>query len=137
MSFTYEVGTLTGSEYVELIKSVGWKIGKDLILRDVDKALSTTTYIVVVRDSESNVVAAGRVFSDDLTMSFIPDILVMPDFQRMGLGRVILDMIKARYGHTIFYFGGQPSQEEFYEKLGFKKGMTSFTGRFSPNAFFD
>ena len=137
MSFTYEVGTLTGSEYVELIKSVGWKIGKDLILRDVDKALSTTSLIVVVRDSKSNVVAAGRAFSDDLTMTFIPDILVRPDFQRMGLGSVILSMIKARYGHTIFYFGGQPSQEEFYEKLGFKKGMTSFTGRFSPNAFFD
>ena len=137
MSFTYEVGTLTGSEYVELIKSVGWKIGKDLILRDVDKALSTTSLIVVVRDSKSNVVAAGRAFSDDLTMTFISDILVRPDFQRMGLGSVILSMIKARYGHTIFYFGGQPSQEEFYEKLGFKKGMTSFTGSFSPNAFFD
>ena len=137
MSFTYEVGTLTGTEYVELVNSVGWKTGKNLVLSDVDKALSATSYTVVARDSKSNVVAAGRAFSDDLTMTFIPDILVRPDFQRMGLGREILGMIKARYGHTIFYFGGQPSQEEFYEKLGFKKGMTSFTGRFSPNAFFD
>ena len=137
MNFTYEVGTLKGSEYVELVKSVGWKTGKDLILSDVDKALNATSYTVVARDSRSNIVAAGRAFSDDLTMTFIPDILVRPDFQRMGLGREILGMIKGRYGHTIFYFGGQPSQEEFYEKLGFKKGMTSFTGRFSPNAFFD
>lgn len=137
MSFTYEVGTLKGSEYVELVKSVGWKTGKDLILSDVDKALNATSYVVVARDSKGFVAAAGRAFSDNLTMTFIPDILVKPDFQRMGLGREILGMIKAHYGHTIFYFGGQTNQEEFYTKLGFKKGMTSFTGRFSANAFFD
>ena len=119
MNFTFEAGTLKGSEYVELVKSVGWKTGKDLILSDVDKALNATSYVVVARDSKGFVAAAGRAFSDDLTMTFIPDILVKPDFQRMGLGREILGMIKARYGHTIFYFGGQPSQEEFYEKLGF------------------
>ena len=137
MSFTYEIGTLAGSEYVELVKSVGWKTGKDLILNDVDKALSATSYIVVARDSNGTVAAAGRAFSDNLTMTFIPDILVRPDFQRLGLGREILEMIKARFGHTVFYFGGQADQEEFYTKLGFKKGVTTFTGRFSPNAFFD
>ena len=137
MSFTYEIGTLAGSEYVELVKSVGWKTGKDLILNDVDKALVATSFIVVARDSNGTVTAAGRAFSDNLTMTFIPDILVRPDFQRLGLEREILEMIKDRFGHTVFYFGGQVDQEEFYTKLRFKKGMTSFTGRFSPNAFFD
>ena len=91
----------------------------------------------MIRDSSGKAIAAGRVFSDDLTMTFIPDLWVRPEFQGSGVGRRIVEKIKERYGHTIFYFGAQLGNEPFFEKLGFKKGMTSFTGRFQPNPFFD
>jgi GNAT superfamily N-acetyltransferase len=133
--FKFETGTLTPHEYVTLVRSVGWKIGANVNLAEVEKALKATPYIVVVRNLNGEAVAAGRAFSDDLTMTFIPDIFVKPEHQRAGLGREIMEMIKTRYGHTLFYFGGQ--KEEFFEKLGFTKGMTSFTGRFAKNSFFD
>jgi GNAT superfamily N-acetyltransferase len=135
LKFKIETGTLTPTEYVTLVTSVGWKIGKNIDLEAVERALAATPYVVVVRDSNGEAVAAGRAFSDDVTMTFIPDIFVKPEHQRAGLGREIMEMIKTRYGHTLFYFGGQ--KEEFFEKLGFAKGMTSFTGRFAKNSFFD
>lgn len=135
MNYKFEIGTLTSTEYISLITAVGWKIGGNVNLDAVERALTVTPYIVVVRNSSGEAIAAGRAFSDDLTMTFIPDILVKPEHQRSGLGREIMEMIKSRYGHTLFYFGGQ--KEEFFEKLGFQKGMTSFTGRFAKNDFFD
>jgi N-acetylglutamate synthase-like GNAT family acetyltransferase len=135
MNFIYEVGSLTSPEYINLLKSVGWKLGSNLNLDSVDVALQNTSYTIVVRSSKGEAIAAGRVFSDDLTMTFIPDILVKPEYQRQGHGKKIVEMIKSRFGHTIFFFGSQ--QESFFEKLDFKKAMPSFTGRFSANSFFD
>ena len=42
------------------------------------------------------------------TISFrrsIPDIFVHPQYQKKGLGRLIMEKVKERYGHTNFFFG--------------------------------
>lgn len=82
-------------------------------------------------------VACGRAFSDDLLMTFIQDIFVHPNHQRKGFGKMILEAIMERFGHTIFYFGAQPGKESFYENLGFKKGLQSYTGNFNKNPYFE
>ena len=122
MSFTYEVGTLKGSEYVELVKSVGWKTGKDLILSDVDKALNATSYVVVARDSKGFVAAAGRAFSDNLTMTFIPDILVKPEIVSMVLNANL--MISPKMNRTQVYL------LIYQRSCSMKRGMLVFTNSF-------
>ena len=41
-----------------------------------------------------------------------------------------MEKIKERFGHTVIFFGAQPGKESFYEGLGFKKGMQSYTAKF-------
>ena len=135
-SFTFEVGTLTADEFISLSKTVGWGVNRAYDMNQVRKSLADTSFTVTARNAEGKAVACGRVFSDDLLMSFIPDIFVSPEYQKHGLGRLIVEKMKERYGHTIFFFGAQPGNEGFFEKLGFTKSIQSYTGRFKDGPYF-
>lgn len=125
-----ENNILSAKEFIEISKTNGWGKNIDYDLRKVEKALKTTFYIVTIRDLEGNLIGCARVFSDDLFFSTIPEIFVKPNFQRKGFGSILMEKIKERVGHTVIYFGAQEGKEGFYEKLGFKKGMQSYTAKF-------
>jgi GNAT superfamily N-acetyltransferase len=131
-----ELGSLTPDEFISLSKSVGWGTSRIYDMTKVALALKETSLTIVARDSSGLAVACGRAFSDDLLMTFIPDIFVHPSFQKSGCGRLILEKLKERYGHTVFFFGAQPGNEGFFEKLGFTKSVQSFTGKFKDNPYF-
>lgn len=135
--YKLEIGTLTPDEFIQLSKDVGWGADRNYDMNQVTKALETTSFKVKIVTPDGKAVACGRAFSDDLLMTFIPDIFVHPNHQRKGFGKMIMEAIMERYGHTIFYFGAQPGKESFYENLGFKKGMQSYTGNFKKNPYFD
>ena len=134
-NYQIEIGTLTAEEHIELCKSVGWGPDRTYDMAKAAQAIKDTAYTVKII-SEGKTIACGRAFSDDLFMTFIPDIFVNPEHQNKGLGKIIMNQIKERYGHTVFFFGAQPGKEDFYEKLGFKKGMQSYTGSFTKNPYF-
>src|SRR5687767_12083993 len=99
-----EIGNLSPEEFVSLSKSVGWGAQRIYDMDQVEKALKATTLLITIRNPLGEAVACGRAFSDDLLMTFIPDIFVNPKFQKMGLGRMIIEKMKERYGHTRFFF---------------------------------
>lgn len=135
--FKVEVGTLTSREFIALSKAVGWGAGRKYDMKKVDEALSGTFLTIVVRDIEGEAIGCGRAFSDDLLMTFIPDIFVRPEYQKLGVGRMILETIKERLGHTTFYLGSQSGNEAFFEKLGFSRGLPAYTGKFKENPHFE
>ena len=134
--FTLETTTLAPEEFIELSKAVGWGVKRVYDMEKVSQALKETSLSVVVRDEEGNAIGCGRAFSDDLLMTFIPDIFVRPQYQKTGVGKMIVDKIKERYGHTSFFFGSQPGNEPFFEKLGFEKSIQSYSGRFKDNPYY-
>lgn len=133
LRLTVETGTLTAEEFLKLSKSVGWGADRKYELSKVTQAIKETSYTVKVLNAEGQTIGCGRAFSDDLFMTFIPDIFVTPEYQKQGIGTMIMENIKERYAHTIFYFGAQPGKESFYEALGFKKGLQSYTGCFKKS----
>lgn len=135
-NYDLETGTLSAEEFIQLSKDVGWGTNRIYDMTKVEKALKETSFTVKVINNSGKVIACGRAFSDDILMTFIPDIFVHPEYQGKGLGKMIMESIKERYGHTVFYFGAQPGRENFYENLGFKKGMQSYTGTFRKNPYF-
>jgi len=65
------------------------------------------------------------VISDDATICYLQDILVRPEIQLTGIGRALLEHVKARYHHvrqTVLITDGTPAQRVFYESLGFTEG---------------
>jgi GNAT superfamily N-acetyltransferase len=135
-SFTVEINTLSADEFIRLSKAVGWGTDRQYDMLKVQQALKLSSLTVVVRDHNQKAIGCGRAFSDDLLMTFIPDIFVDPQVSRQGIGQIIVEKIKEIYGHTNFFFGAKPGNELFFEKLGFKKSMQSYSGKFKKNPYY-
>ena len=134
---TVETNNLRSDEFIDLSKAAGWGKNRKYDMSKVTQALSDTTLTVVVRDQNNRAIGCGRAFSDDLLMTFIPDIFVHPDFQRQGIGSLIVETLKSKFAHTSFYFGAQAGNETFFEKLGFSKSLQSYGGKFGNNPYYE
>ena len=132
-TFKVETGTLTADEFVFLSQVAGWGRDRKFVTGKVTKALKASTLTVVVRDRRKLAVGCGRAFSDDLLMTFVPDIFVHPDYQKMGVGRLIMEEITGKFAHTSFFMGAQTENEGFFERLGFTRSLQSFGGKVARN----
>ena len=87
-------------------------------------ALSKTLNITVY-DNET-LVGCLRILTDGYFFGTITEMLVLPDYQRQGIGSRLLQLARENTP-TMLYFGAQPDAEKFYEKNGCPKGFQSYT----------
>lgn len=119
---------ITDKEALALYESVGWTTytRDPLALR---QALNNSSFVVGARAENGELIGIARAVSDDTTICYIQDILVIPALHRSGVGRALLKQVTARYEHvrqTILITDNEPAQRAFYEALGFTEG-SNFT----------
>ena len=114
--------SLTVDEFLEVVESVGWKTYSK---QQVKKALENTMYAVSVK-VDGDIAGIGRVVGDNSIVCILTDICVKPEFQRMGIGSMIVRKLK-----QLIESGVKPGEkmqveltptagnEEFYKKAGF------------------
>lgn len=73
-------------------------------------------------------VGCVRILSDGYFFGTIPEILVNPDYQRKGIGKRLMELAW-EVSPTSLFFGAQPGNEEFFEKLDYTKSMQSYSKR--------
>lgn len=86
----------------------------------LSKTLNITAY-----DGET-LVGCLRILTDGYFFGTITEVLVLPDYQRRGIGSRLLQLARENTP-TMLYFGAQPDAEKFYEKNGCSKGFQSYT----------
>ena len=93
---------------------------------DLDKtqaALSRTLNITAYDEKE--LVGCLRILSDGSYFGTITELLVLPKYQKKGIGSRLLTLAKDNTP-TMLYFGAQPGAEGFYEKNGCQKSLQSY-----------
>ena len=93
---------------------------------DLDKtqaALSRTLNITAYDEKE--LVGCLRSLSDGYYFGTITELLVLPKYQKKGIGSRLLTLAKDNTP-TMLYFGAQPGAEGFYEKNGCQKSLQSY-----------
>lgn len=73
-------------------------------------------------------IGAVRVLSDGYFFGTIPELLVDPDYQGVGVGRRLMELAWD-ISPTSLYFRAQPGEEGFYERLGYDRSLQSFFRR--------
>lgn len=87
-------------------------------------ALSKTMNITAW--DENMLVGCLRILSDGYYFGTITELLVLPTYQKQGIGSELLRLAKENT-LTMLYFGAQPGAEAFYEKNGCQRGLQSYT----------
>lgn len=118
---------ITYEEYSLLRELVGWhKVSKRQFAIGQEKGL----FMRVLRDESDNnrCVGLGRASGDGGYYIMLTDVIVHPDFQGQGYGRMLLesfmqyvDSITEQGETTMLLLASAKGKEEFYEKFGFKK----------------
>jgi len=121
-----ESGILSPKEFIDISQANGWGVHRTYDLEKVKKALSQTQLIVCIRDEKGNLLGCARALTDELFFTTIPDVFVHPNYQGRGYGRMLMEVVKEKLGHTSIFLGAQPGNEVFFEKLGFEKGLQSY-----------
>ena len=122
---------ITPEEYMEMRRIVEWS---EFPLEEASEGLKNSFILVCFR-IDGKPVAIGRAISDRGYVVYIADVIVVPEYQGKGLGRMvmntIMDKIKATlkpgYRVMICLMAAQ-GKEEFYKKFGFVERPSEFYG---------
>ena len=105
-----------------LYESVGWRN----YTNDMDKLISginNSSFIVSVYEDDL-LVGLLRVISDEYTIAYIQDILVLSQYQNKGIGKKLIAMFLEKYSHVrqkILLTDNEQSLKRFYTTSGFRK----------------
>ena len=110
-------------QVVDLYNSVGWIAYTTGEQRPkLRQAIQNSTYVVTAWSGEK-IIGLARCISDDVSIFYLQDILVNPEFQNQGVGcRLLLNCLE-RFEHTrmkVLLTDDEPRQRAFYETLGYK-----------------
>jgi ribosomal protein S18 acetylase RimI-like enzyme len=114
---------LAAEDFLSLTERV-WPGNFDPVL--VQGALERTTNITAW--DGPRLVGCVRVLSDGYFFGTIPEILVDPEYQRRGIGRRLMELAW-EHSPTSLFFGAQPGNEGFFEKLGYERSLASLARR--------
>ena len=90
------------------------------------QALSRTLNITAWHGER--LIGCVRILTDGYFFGTIPEILVDPAYQGQGIGRRLMDLAWEN-SPTSLFFGAQPGNELFFEKLGYERSMISYVKR--------
>jgi ribosomal protein S18 acetylase RimI-like enzyme len=109
-------------QLLTLYNSVGWAAyTNDQGRPKLQDAIHNSTYVVSAWDGDK-LVGLARGLSDDVSIFYLQDILVHPDFQKQGIGKQLLNNCLERFQHVrmkVLLTDDREEQLRFYESLGY------------------
>lgn len=115
--------TLTENEVIALYAANAWSSAKKP--NELLSALRSSHSLVTARHN-SQLVGLANAISDGHLVVYYPHLLVLPAYQRQGIGRELMHRMKKKYGHfhqqALLADG---NAIKFYEAMGFgRAGQT-------------
>lgn len=120
MDYKVDDRELSALAFISFVNQV-WK--GDYDIEQTKSALSKTLNITAYDNKK--LVGCLRILSDGYYFGTITELLVLPQYQKRGIGSKLLQLAKDNTP-TMLYFGSQPTAEKFYEKNGCQKSLQAY-----------
>ena len=107
-------------EVIKLYNDAGWSNYTEDTLK-LKSAFENSDYIVFAT-SEKKLIGLSRSLSDDSSIHYLQDILVLKEFQGKGVGSELLRRSINRFSHVrahVLLTDDNDQQKAFYSSLGF------------------
>ncbi|WP_347559334.1 GNAT family N-acetyltransferase [Anaerofustis stercorihominis] len=120
MNYKIDDKDINVKDFISFVNQI-WKGEYDVL--ETKNALTKTMNITVY--DEEKLIGCIRILTDGYFFGTITDLLVLPEYQKKGIGSKLLELAK-EHTPTMLYFGSKPGTQNFYEKNGCKKSLQSF-----------
>ena len=119
--FIHKLDEISFEKIINLYKQVGWSAytNDPSMLK---KALTNSTYLVILTE-DSQLIGLARSISDDVSIHYLQDIIVSPQYQGKGFGKQLLEKCLERFSHVrthMILTDNEERQKKFYQSLGYK-----------------
>ena len=120
MEYMIDDRELNASIFIDFVNKV-WQGNYDMDKTQIalSKTINLTAY------DNDKLIGCLRILSDGYYFGTITELLVLPQYQKQGVGSKLLQLAKDNTP-TMIYFGSQPTVEQFYEKNGCQKSLQSY-----------
>ena len=124
MNFVYDLfdNALTARDYIRLRDTQPWRKFSEV---QVETAL-VNSLVTVAAICGDDIIGMGRLTGDGVTIFYIQDVIVLPEFQGQGVGKAIINRLIecvkeiALPGTNIsIALFSEKGKEGFYQKFGF------------------
>ena len=123
IDYRYAGDDVDWHDVAELFQSVGWGIRDP---NDIQRAFSTSSHVIFAW-CDGNLVGFGRTVDDGKYYALIVDLVVSPEFQKMGIGsRMLAELRDCLEKYSFTTLTAAEGKEPFYEKQGWMKQKTAF-----------
>lgn len=99
---------------------------KDKNFEKLKIAFERSYKVITAWDGEI-LVGAGRMISDGICYGTVFDLGVLPEYQRSGIGKGIMNELLLNEEHMPIHLTSTFGNEDFYKKLGFRKHKTAYS----------
>lgn len=111
----------TAEEYNELRRLAEWPMLDEELVRE---ALANSLFSVVIENETGLIIGMGRVLGDNAIYLHIQDVIVRPQFQRQGIGKLIMNELLGYVNsiggkNTNIGLMSSKGREDFYKSFGF------------------
>lgn len=90
-------------------------------MNKLENAFKNSLRVISAWDNQK-LVGLVRIIGDGLTIIYIQDILVLVEYQRMGIGKKLINYVLEEYGNVrqkVLITDNEPNTVEFYKSVGF------------------
>ena len=115
-----DCSNINWSEVRHIIRIVGMSYVDEEIHR---KSFENSHTVIFIFD-DKKLIGFGRAISDGVRQAAIYDVAILPEYQGIGIGKLIIENIINDNPTCNFILYASPGKEGFYESLGFKKLKT-------------
>lgn len=121
-------GSVSPGEVAALYIELGWGTAKKYSIARMKRSLAHCDIVVSARNGAGELVGIGRALSDFAIDTKILDLIIVPDYQRQGLGLRMMKKLAAAAKGTSIYLETEKKNFAFAAKCGYVKrpGLTVF-----------
>lgn len=115
-------------EAADLYIELGWGTRKEYSTARMKRSLANCDVVVFARNGAGELVGIARALTDHAIDTKILDMIIVPEYQRQGVGAAMMKRIESLTKGTSLYCETEKKNFGFVDKCGYKKrpGLTVF-----------
>jgi ribosomal protein S18 acetylase RimI-like enzyme len=118
IAFIENPSSVSIERLVNLYRCVGWDTPRSHDFTAIQESFTGSSYVLLATRQCGEIIGYIRVLSDGARSTWIPEVVVHPEYQRKGLGKELVSTAMKQFHHTTIFLAAFPGHEKFWMQCG-------------------